>query len=269
MTALAYIAGVLQGDGWSNDHLIALKVKDLDFAEEFAIAIQMATGKMVRPNRQDEDYWRVTAEATGLELTGMKNYKPQTEAEICAWLRGFFDSEGNAQLHKLPDYPDSWQRRVAMYSTDCDLLTHTENLLNKIGIASKIRTTNAHLQPSHFGNKPVFELVLVCSANNFTRFAWMVSSSLARKRDTLRKIVLSYKADLGATMRSAQKIGAASRKNKTITVTLPQVVKEIKTIISNGIRPTQRECAKIKGFYGVIRYKPLRELIELATNTKE
>jgi hypothetical protein len=262
MTALAYLSGVINGDGWEGDNGIGMKVKDRDFAETFAIAVEVTTGRMVRP-RLDGGYWKVVVSARDSRLEGLRAREPDGAAETAAWLRGLFDSEGNAQLTRAKRYPDSWHRRVAFYSTCLSTLHRAKQYLAGHGIEAHIRQTRN--STGHKGALIVHELKLTCSADNFARFTWTVGSSLARKQEALRRIVMSYKTDFGKAMRAAQAVGAASKKKRTMEVTLPRVVEGIRALIASGKKPTQRACRPIEGYGTIQRYVKQADLVRMAS----
>ncbi len=259
MSAVAYLAGVLCGDGWESPKDIGLRVKDRDFADTFAVALEIVTGHRARP-RLERSYWTVRAKRDSQNLKG---FKPTTKEEMAYWLRGLFDSEGNVQMVKVPNYPDSWIRRVALYSTEPSTIKRAGIYLDSLEIPSRVRLRKP--TKGHLGNLPVYELSLICSADNFRKFAWLVGSSIERKRSALLRMVLSYKPDLSASCRNAQKIGAANRKRKTIDTKLPGVLKGIRDFLERGIKPTQKVCGSIPGFFSICRYFRQAELVDMAT----
>ena len=56
--SLAYLAGVIVGDGWCTKRELGLKVKDLDFAQAFSKAIYKSFNKIVLPKLY-RGYWNV------------------------------------------------------------------------------------------------------------------------------------------------------------------------------------------------------------------
>jgi len=266
MTAIAYVAGVLLGDGWCTEGphgAIGLRVSDADFASTFAVALELATGSLTRPYHDERGYWSVRNQNHAGRFSHLKGYEPQTDEECAAWLRGLFDSEGNAQLRIKPGVgPNSYGRRVAMYSTNTETLRRAQTYLERLAITSVIRPQKH--SDGHKGTLPLFELSLDQSRENFLRFAWLVGSSIARKRDVLMALPLSYRADPGESCRSAQRIGAAAKHRKTIEVTLPAVVAAVRQLIDQGINPTQRACLHIPGYTGILRHVGQADLVAMA-----
>lgn len=185
-----YLAGVLHGDGWCTRLTIGLRVKDKEFADLFAEAVNELYGTSLAPARDDRGYWLVRCGNKTGRFTKLKTYQPTDNDEVGCWLRGLFDSEGNAQLWLNAKMgPNSYHRRVAFYSTDMRTLATASEYLDWLGVAHSIRPTKN--SASHKGTKVVYELRMVRRAG-FSRFFEMVGSSIPRKHKTLAAIVSSY-----------------------------------------------------------------------------
>jgi len=61
-----------------------------------------------------------------------------------------------------------------------------------------------------------------------------------------------------------QAAGAKTKHQRTIDETLPAVLTGIKQLIDSGVKPTQRACAKIAGYYSVQRWYPQAQLVKMA-----
>lgn len=267
MTAVAYLAGVLLGDGWCTDGpsgSIGLRVSDEDFACAFAVALEIGTGSVTRPHKTRDGYWEVRNRNDSGRFSQIKSYQPETDEEVAAWLRGLFDSEGNATLTQKSGYgAESFNRSVAFYSTNMETLTRADAYLNRLGITTRLRQMRHSV--GHLGTKPTFELAVRHDRENFLRFAWLVGSNLARKRATLLALPLSYQADPAESCRSAQLIGAAAKHQRTIDVTLPSVVEGVRKLLADGINPTQRACrSAVPGYSSIQRYVAQQDLIDMA-----
>src|SRR5262249_43789984 len=118
MHMLAYLAGVLSGDGWCTRLTIGLRVIDADFAQAFALALHVVFGLAVSPRRDERGYWLVRVGNKTGRFNHLPSYEPTTDEERAAWVRGLFDSEGNAQLRPSGISTNSFGRRVAIYSTN-------------------------------------------------------------------------------------------------------------------------------------------------------
>ena len=186
-----YLAGVVRGDGWVSPLTIGLRVKDRDFAEEFAAALWVEFGVVTAAKQDERGYWLVRVGNKTGRFDRLRTFLPTTAPECRSWLRGLFDSEGNAQLlHRPAISPSAYQRRVAIYSTSRDTIDLAAGALDVLGLVS----TESVVRPSagHLGTKAVIELRLVSSAEAFRRFANEVGSSIARKQATLDAIPMSY-----------------------------------------------------------------------------
>ena len=146
--AKAYLAGVLHGDGWCTRLTLGLRAKDQDFVQAFCQAVNDVFDMDLAPRLDDRGYWLVrTSNKTG-KFDWLRDYNPRDNREVGRWLRGLFDSEGNAQLVKRPSLgPNSYQRRVAMYSTNLMTLQQGLHYLIHLGISAKIRTTKKLVIP--------------------------------------------------------------------------------------------------------------------------
>lgn len=189
----AYLAGVLRGDGWLNSSL-CLRVADRDFAETFAATIRNGYGCTAKVNIDERGYFLVRRNSAG-RFEHLRTLIPESSEARAAWLRGYFDSEGNAQLTPLPTQGDrSFGRRVSFAD---------------LGFATRWST----LKPSkgHIGTLPVHELALRGSKQQYARFAELISSSIARKRIALGQIAESYCEDMSSVRREMQARGVATR----------------------------------------------------------
>ena len=187
-TALSYIAGVYLGDGYltNGGATIGLHVKDRDFAEAFATAIDCAFGLSVQV-RQEGKYWRARIRRKGL-FDRIPFFIPRSNVHRAYWLRGLFDSDGNAQLYRSLASPGAKNRRVAIYNTTATTIDRACRYLQYLGICCKVNETSAHLQPSHHGSAVVLELKVVGGRESFQAFAEQIGSCIDRKRRTLTAI---------------------------------------------------------------------------------
>ena len=262
-----YIAGVLHGDGWCTRKTIGLRCKDRDFSIAFSNALKDSS-LTTSGSRQDErGYWLVCVSNRTGKFSHLKRYQPRGRAEIAAWLRGLFDSEGNAQLLKLKKWKNSYHRRVAMFSTVQATLKRAKRYLKRLGIVAKI--VSHKNSKGHKGKKKVYQLKLKCSKGNFSLFSTIVGSSIGRKKRALGSIVDTYCRDLSASFRAAQLKGAATKCKTRKTIIIPRVLKEIRQMIDAGIKPTQRGCYAIKGYTSALGFAPHSKLVAMAMNLKD
>lgn len=186
-----YLAGVMRGDGWVTPLTAGLRAKDFDFSQSFARALNIGFSLSLAPKRDERGYWLVrTSNKRGI-YDCLITYTPRTEDEWCAWLRGLFDSEGNANLVAQPKVSaNAFTRRVAFYSTRLDTLERAAGGLRVLGLKSILKATKN--SAGHIGNKVVYQLRLSHSRDAFERFATMVGSSIERKQLVLDAIPSTY-----------------------------------------------------------------------------
>jgi hypothetical protein len=190
----AYLAGVLHGDAYliQGNRTLGLHVKDYDFMRAFTSAIQSAFGIEAQVHLERGRYWYARVRREGL-FGSLRSMRPSTDAGRGAWLRGFFDSEGNANICYRPSIsPEAYIRRVKMYSTNARTLGKARAMLRSLGIPATIRPSHRKKQKNHYGTKTVYELVLSNSKETFARFLNCVGTSIDRKRLVLEKIVSTY-----------------------------------------------------------------------------
>lgn len=186
-----YLAGVLHGDGWCTRLTLGLRSKDLDFAEIFAEAVNRLFGMNLSPKWDDRGYWLVRTSNKSGRFDRLRLFEPTNNDDLSSWLRGLFDSEGNAQLWLPPDRgPNCFHRRIAMYSTNIATLNRASEFLTWLEVDHTIRATRNSI--SHKGTLTVYELRMI-RRSGFSRFAEMVGSSIGRKQATIDAIVRSYR----------------------------------------------------------------------------
>ena len=208
-----YLAGVLCGDGWCTRHSIGLRCADAEFADAFSASLRAGMGVSVDPRLDERGYWLVRSGNGSGRFDGLDLYEPDSHAEIGAWLRGYFDSEGNAQLIHQPQVsPRAFWRRVSFYSTDRPLLARAVNFLDRLELPSAPMRVMKNTE-GHMGSRPVYEIRIRHSRERFARFARLVGSSITRKSATLEAIVDSYQPP-GHHARAQAKSAAARRSRR-------------------------------------------------------
>lgn len=262
--SLAYLAGVLHGDGWCTGLSIGLRCVDHDFASTFALALNTVAGTTLVPRFVDGNYWSVRAGNKSGRFDHLKGFEPRTVAEQAAWLRGLFDSEGNAQVTPAPRRgPRSIHRRIAMYSTEMSTLNRAAMFLSNLGIDSSLRSMK--LTEGHLGTKPVFEL-RVNRRTGFKRFYALVNSSIERKRNAIAIIATSY-LDPTMVARQNQLKGAKAKTAKLFAVTAPAVLTDIRNLLARGEKPTWARCQKsIPGYGSIAKYFRHATIIKAAVD---
>lgn len=258
---LAYVSGVLHGDGWCSKYAIGLRVADRDFAEYFANALSAICGRSIHPRLDERGFWLVRVGNKSGRFSSIKSYEPEGSTERAHWLRGLFDSEGNAQLCEVRGKRPYRHRRISLYSTDVSTLSKAQFHLRSLGINCRTRETKNSL--GHKGSKVVHELCLA-GKTDFESFARLVGSSIERKMVVIREIASSF-APAGYQKR-AQLLGAAARRRKTMETTLPRVVEGVRRLMDDGVKPTQRNCRVIPGYDTIQPLVPQSKLVQLASD---
>jgi hypothetical protein len=261
LQSFAYLAGVARGDAWCTK-TFGLRCNDRDFSRQFVRTIRAAFSVSVKSARDERGYWLARVGNKTGRFNAVLTFEATCALTTGAWLRGLFDSEGNAQLCKLRRGESSYSRRVAFYSTRRETLEIAVRYLDDLGIPTILRATKN--SATHKGTKVVHELVVRASRANYSRFADLVGSSIRRKTDALQAIVATYHPDLSAARRASQRLGAAAKHRKLIRDTLPRVICGIRALIESGVKPTQRACYSIPGFSSIQRYFPQSELVKKA-----
>ena len=203
-----YLAGVLHGDAWCSNLTIGLRCKDRDFSQQFAACINAGFARSVQPKRDERGYWLVRVGNKSGTFSALRAFVPKGDEAIAMWLRGLFDSEGNAQLWHMPHVSQlSYHRRVAFYSTAVHTLLTASSYLTALAIPNTLRPTKN--SASHRGSKIVHELRVV-RREGFTRFASVVGSSIGRKDERLKLIASTYQPAFDYQSRGG-KAGTATR----------------------------------------------------------
>ena len=151
---LSYVVGAFIGDGWKakiknrksgNDYRISLASIDKEFVEKFANCMFRVVKRKrkiyCRKRARKKDLFEVTFSSKELFFFLSKNIeKPEIKEVIFQYpkefLQGIFDAEGSVTMirGKSP--------RITLSNTDLKLLQICQDLLNKLGISSRIEKEN-------------------------------------------------------------------------------------------------------------------------------
>jgi len=191
-TSLAYILGVMNGDGFirniNNTSVIALAAKDFDFCKVFKNTLEIWSGiKCSKIKKRNDNLWEV-ALSSRKAGSCIKNFNlPQlfnsSDTIKCTFLRGLYDSEGSVNS-------SGYTKKVQLYNTNLNLMKLSKRLLKDIGIKSSIYKQTKN--PSHKGNKTVF-ILQVGNGKNIKTFYEKVGFLIKRKQEKLQKLLSSYK----------------------------------------------------------------------------
>ena len=132
---LAYILGVLHGDGYTvREHTyhydIVLLVKDYEFAEAFSKTMsKLLNKKYMKPEwSKTHNRWRVYYRSKAFynwfkrqNLESLKPYIEHSEETVANFLRGLYDSDGYNYRCK----------QIYLYNNDEDLLRYVQHILKK------------------------------------------------------------------------------------------------------------------------------------------
>lgn len=215
---VAYLAGCLRGDAWISSGAsrtpsgyFCLRVADMDFAESFAAAIAAGFGVAASVCKDERGYALVRKSNGKRRFDMLKEFEPTSDEQTAAWLRGLFDSEGNVVCVPKPKAgPRSWDRRVAIFSTDHTTLDRAQRMLTDLDIQARKLLWSCG--DGHKGNKPVYAMNLVSGKENFSEFARIVGSSIARKQASLDLLASTYHPDRAIYAAEAQAKGAEVRR---------------------------------------------------------
>lgn len=258
--AEAYVSGVLHGDGWCTKYSLGMRVKDKDFSEAFANALNQVFSFNLETKVDERGYWLVRKSNRSGRFSHLKNKEIKTTDEIIFWLRGLFDSEGNASIFLHAGTANCYSRRISMYSTNTETLQKAVDYLAILKIPSAFRGIKNSV--GHKGTKPMYELLVKAGQQNYKRFLEIIGSNIERKRETMKDIVKSYVPNLSESCRNAQLKGAATKRNKRMNETLPRVIKEMQKLKQTNNVLTYKVCANIKGYLTLLKHFTHKQLIE-------
>jgi len=131
-----YVLGVIYGDGWLDKNSIILNVKDKDFAMFFKFNLEKLFNKETKLHYYN-NLWRVLLHSRNAVKT-LRNFDYHKISNLsqetkCAFLKGFFDSEGSAYYFEKIGVRN---RKIELCNTNLDLLLFCKNILQEIGIKS-------------------------------------------------------------------------------------------------------------------------------------
>lgn len=145
---IAYIIGILKGDGWVNknkwNYRICLSAIEANFVESFAKSLKrigmnpmINLRKLPNPNHRDQycleanskEFYNWYKDLTLNKIRVLIN--GNTEYAI-AFLRGFYESEGSISKASKK----SW--RLAIYNSDKELIEFVKQLIDGLGIPTTL-----------------------------------------------------------------------------------------------------------------------------------
>lgn len=187
---LAYILGVLKGDGWISNtkrsgekknyyrYFVHLQVADLEFAQEFKeslirLGLNPLLEKYYRKEWRQGFFWRVSAHSKKFvnwyKNLGIENIEKIAEQYPESFVRGFYDSEGC--LVKAD------RRRYIQFSnTDESTICLVRKLIGKIGFRVSLRA----YWRKHIAKKE-YSLFILGGTKESKRFLSKINPSIQRK----------------------------------------------------------------------------------------
>src|SRR5215467_8261521 len=106
--------------------------------------------------------------------------KPQLCREMATWVRGLFDSEGNACLYLKKANSQSYGRNISLFSTTISTLERATHYLTCLQIPTYLYPRA--LSAGHKGNQTVYRLSVAGSYEHYLQFAERVGSTIPRKQ---------------------------------------------------------------------------------------
>ncbi len=257
----AFLCGVLHGDGWCTERAIGLRVADYEFSAAFADALRHVFSVGVYPHKDERGYWLVRARNTTGKYSALLSFEPQLCGEMAAWVRGLFDSEGNACLYLKKANSQSYGRGISLFSTTISTLERAARYLTCLQIPTYLYPRA--LSAGHKGSQTVYRLSVAGSYEHYLRFAERVGSTIPRKQHVLDAIPQSYQPD-NSYLQKAQAKGAHTRHRRTLEVTIPSVIAQIRALIDEGEKPTYKRCVTLPGYPTARQYFRHCELVAQA-----
>jgi len=135
---LAYVIGVVLGDGFcthtNRSYPIGLRAKDKEFVEEFARCLSIIIRRPLKVGLDKRRLHYVRTSSRELyellrkpaDMERLKPFVEHCEECMAAFLRGFIDSEGHIDSHRV----------IYVFNTDIELLQYVRELLGVLGIQS-------------------------------------------------------------------------------------------------------------------------------------
>lgn len=176
---LAYILGVLKGDGWVNknkwNYRICLRVTEPNFVESFAESLkqiglnpEINLRKLPNPNHRDQYCLEANSKEfynwyKGLTLNDIRALIDRNTEYAIAFLRGFYESEGNISKASKNSY------RLAIYNSDKELIEFVKQLISNLKIPTSLYSTKRD------GKKREYTIRILGRAQNIKRFLSLIN----------------------------------------------------------------------------------------------
>ncbi|MFA5175755.1 MAG: LAGLIDADG family homing endonuclease [Candidatus Nanoarchaeia archaeon] len=198
---LAYILGVIQGDGYVSisrtKGCAKLEAKDKDFVKNFKNKLSKWSGQKSYFNlRKDRNLYTATLNSLrasqflkDFNIYNLSNTKKDIKI---SFLRGLFDSEGGVSGYNLST-PRTATRFIAFYNTDKDLIFLVKNMLESLGI--RVQNIDKRIKSGFSTNTLLFRL-RIGGKENLEKFNNTIRFSIKRKNKKLEEVLRSYKKNV-------------------------------------------------------------------------
>jgi intein-encoded DNA endonuclease-like protein len=172
---MAYLAGVLKGDGHCYDYYFVLRVIDKDFAEcVFHMLEKIGNPTFYVLNKKTTMgnlvYHTALHSKTFVERLNAISFSSLTEIEKIEFINGFADSEGCVELYKNC-------RLIRISNSDMQILKEISNFLTYLGIRNHVHKRGQD-----------FFLLNISGIINIKRFYRYFRFSILRKQKRLSQI---------------------------------------------------------------------------------
>ncbi|MFQ6119678.1 MAG: LAGLIDADG family homing endonuclease, partial [Methanosarcinales archaeon] len=190
---LAYLFGVIKGDGHIAKNFIHITTSNYNFAKILREKLQSwsrlnVTIKNYKTGRGNVLWYVFLSSVEAVELfKSLKLLSLKTDEEKTSFIRGFADAEGSVVIFKNWDNKNKKYKRnykVAMHNSDKVLIHGIQNLLFSLGIKSSIYQ---RVPKNSFGKSLRYELVI--SHKSMKRFSEIVSFNYPEKAEKLNKTI--------------------------------------------------------------------------------
>ena len=197
--SLAYVLGVIEGDGWvSSDsngfkNVIGLYVKDYDFILEFKKHLEnigfnsfhIDKKELSKKNSKHNDLYRLRVYSIYFSewYYSLKKYDDyvkmfeDNECHMAAFLRGMFDSEGHVRV-LFRKTGGILTRTIKITNTDESLINLCGHFLNKLNIEYTTR-----YEENKKGYKTKIDILI--RARSYSDFRGKIGTSIHRKKEIM------------------------------------------------------------------------------------
>jgi len=199
---LGYVIGALLSDCTRTTY-VKLAVKDRDYAESFAHALDTVTGRKYRVKERD-GYYIVRTRGSPLRYIVKSGlWKVVAYVYLKEFLQGLFDGDGSVTMRVSPR--PEFIVRITLCDSNLELLEFTKRLLRKLGIESKIllnrkRGTKTTICGRECTINEDCWVLTINRQKDIIKFYKHVGFRIQRKQEKLRDVVeilRKYKSNRG------------------------------------------------------------------------